>query len=211
MTNKQLPKLLFINSFNLSEETPPTFFDVTLVNITQKSFRNSVNAQFCVTGKNFLNPVARGWRCIQRSGVMSLFHRCNHFVVGSDRLYIFERTPRVYLDLAKAFDRVLHKILLYKLKTSGISGPWLRGFDSFAGDRKHATKIKNVKSHERTSEYMEYNSVHGYRSSVWGKKISTILSKKHLPSLKRRNFTVHKTRKSKPGKTTICSNQTTET
>ena len=41
----------------------------------------------------------------------------------------------VYLDFAKAFDKVDHNILLHKLKSLGINGKTLRWIQSFLEDR----------------------------------------------------------------------------
>ncbi len=53
----------------------------------------------------------------------------------------FEDTPSketrtIFLDLSKAFDRVWHKGLLYKLKCNGISGDLLNLIQNFLTDRK---------------------------------------------------------------------------
>ena len=41
----------------------------------------------------------------------------------------------VFLDISKAFDKVWHDGLIYKLKRNGITGDLLRPIDSFLSDR----------------------------------------------------------------------------
>ena len=55
----------------------------------------------------------------------------------------------VYLDISKAFDRVWHDGLIYKLKRCGVSGELLSLIQSFLKDRKQRT-------------------VHNGRNSDWG-------------------------------------------
>ena len=52
----------------------------------------------------------------------------------------------VFLDFAKAFDTVNHKILLRKLENLGIRGTHLNWFASYLDDRKQVVKINDVKS-----------------------------------------------------------------
>ena len=47
----------------------------------------------------------------------------------------------VYLDISKAFDRVWHDGLIYKLKRFGVSGQLLSLIKSFLGDRKQRTVL----------------------------------------------------------------------
>ena len=47
----------------------------------------------------------------------------------------------IFLDISKAFDKVWHKGLLYKLYLSGISGPLLSWFNSYLQDRKQRVMI----------------------------------------------------------------------
>ena len=42
----------------------------------------------------------------------------------------------VFLDISKAFDRVWHKGLLFKLKSYGVSGDFYKIIESFLSDRK---------------------------------------------------------------------------
>ena len=43
---------------------------------------------------------------------------------------------RVFLDISKAFDKVWHKGLIYKLKQNGISGKFLNVIIHFLSNRK---------------------------------------------------------------------------
>jgi hypothetical protein len=52
----------------------------------------------------------------------------------------------VCLDLSKAFDRVWHKGLLFKLKQQGITGPLLLWFESYLHDRKQRVIINGQNS-----------------------------------------------------------------
>ena len=51
----------------------------------------------------------------------------------------------VFLDLSKAFDRVWHDGLMYKLKTLGICGNYYGLIHSFLSDR-HQRVVLNVQS-----------------------------------------------------------------
>lgn len=61
-------------------------------------------------------------------------------------------TVALYLDLAKAFDTVNHKILIRKLVNAGIRGSVIRWLMSYLENRKHRVKIKNARSSELTLE-----------------------------------------------------------
>ena len=52
----------------------------------------------------------------------------------------------VYLDISKAFDRVWHDGLIYKLKRSGVSGSLLSLIESFLKDRKQRTVLNGLNS-----------------------------------------------------------------
>ena len=67
-----------------------------------------------------------------------------NFLAGKD-------TDAIYLDYAKAFDKVDHGILLYKLQCYGITGTLLEWIKCFLSDR---------------SQYVAINGVHSYKSKV---------------------------------------------
>ncbi len=52
----------------------------------------------------------------------------------------------VFLDLTKAFDKVWHKVLLYKLKKIGITGNLLKWIESYLSNRKQRLVINGTKS-----------------------------------------------------------------
>ena len=52
----------------------------------------------------------------------------------------------VYLDISKAFDRVWHKGLIYKLNRCGVSGKLLLQVQSFLNDRKQRTVLNGQSS-----------------------------------------------------------------
>ena len=52
----------------------------------------------------------------------------------------------VYLDISKAFDRVWHDGLIYKLKRSGVSGSLLSLVESFLKDKKQRTVLNGQNS-----------------------------------------------------------------
>ena len=56
----------------------------------------------------------------------------------------------IFCDLSKAFDRVWHKGLLFKLQTYGVTGNLLEWFKIYLSDRKQKVMYKNVLSSSKT-------------------------------------------------------------
>ena len=50
-------------------------------------------------------------------------------------------TGAIFLDLKKAFDTVIHRLLIDKLKKCGISGIELNWFKSYLSNRMQSVKI----------------------------------------------------------------------
>ena len=57
-----------------------------------------------------------------------------------------KETRMVFLDISKAFDRVWHHGLIYKLKGCGIEGNLLEWIENYLFERKQCVKIKGVSS-----------------------------------------------------------------
>ena len=53
----------------------------------------------------------------------------------------------IFCDISKAFDRVWHKGLLYKLQTVGITGHLLQWFTDYLNNRKQRVVLPGVFSH----------------------------------------------------------------
>ena len=53
----------------------------------------------------------------------------------------------LFCDISKAFDRVWHNGLLYKLKTVGITGRLLQWFNDYLNTRKQRVVLPGVFSH----------------------------------------------------------------
>jgi hypothetical protein len=53
------------------------------------------------------------------------------------------QTDAIYIDFCKAFDRVSHKLLLYKLKSYGISAQLVSWLEAYLSDRNFSVKIGN--------------------------------------------------------------------
>ena len=52
----------------------------------------------------------------------------------------------VFLDISKAFDRVWHKGLLYKLKHFGVCGPLYNWFEDYLSDRNQKVVLNGQES-----------------------------------------------------------------
>ena len=77
------------------------------------------------------------------STVNQLLYICNEI---SNALDNNKELRIVFLDISKAFDRVWHKGLLFKLKSVGISGNLLNWFTNYLSDRYQRVCIRNATS-----------------------------------------------------------------
>ena len=107
-----------------------------------------------VTAKNILYPYQHGFRA-GHSTSMSLINiqekitqaiENNEFSIG------------IFLDLAKAFDTVDHKILLSKLEIYGIRGTPLKWFTSYLSQRQQQVKCNGMLS---TLKFIKYGVPQG--------------------------------------------------
>ena len=62
-------------------------------------------------------------------------------------LYEGNEVRAIFCDISKAFDRVWHKGLLYKLQTVGITGHFLQWFTDYLNNRKQRVVLPGVFSH----------------------------------------------------------------
>ncbi len=80
------------------------------------------------------------------STINQLIHICNNIYKGLD---ISRDVCLVFLDVSKAFDKVYHKGLLFKLEQMGISGNLLKWIESYLNGRSQIVVINGVKSNPR--------------------------------------------------------------
>ena len=83
--------------------------------------------------RNMLSDHQSGFRsgdsCVHQ--LISVVHEIYHAFDASPNLEV----RGVFLDISKAFDRVCHKVLLYKLQCIGINGNFLKLIESFLSNR----------------------------------------------------------------------------
>ena len=91
---------------------------------------------------NFLNPLQSGFRPGD-STVNQLIYLV-HLIY--EALELGKEVRMVFLDISKAFDRVWHKGLLYKLEKIGIRDPLLKWFRSYLSDRQQRVVIESQES-----------------------------------------------------------------
>jgi hypothetical protein len=77
------------------------------------------------------------------STINQLINICNKIYCQLDN---DDEILAVFLDLSKAFDKVWHKGLLYKLKRIGITGKLLAWIESYLSNRKQTVVINGIKS-----------------------------------------------------------------
>ena len=77
------------------------------------------------------------------STINQLLYLSNEFYKALDE----EKEIRiVFCDISKAFDRVWHKGLIYKLKSSGLSGPLIDWLASYLDNRQQRVYLNNCSS-----------------------------------------------------------------
>ncbi len=80
------------------------------------------------------------------STINQLIHLCNNIYKGLDHS---KDVCLVFLDVSKAFDKVFHRGLLFKLQQMGIGGNLLRWLESYLSNREQIVVINGVKSDPR--------------------------------------------------------------
>ena len=91
-----------------------------------------------------LNRNQHGFRC-GRSCLSQLIEHQNRVLEGLENN---EDVEVVYLDFAKAFDKVHHGILLQKLRTVGITGKLYDWIKNFLSNRKQSVSVEGCMSSE---------------------------------------------------------------
>ena len=92
--------------------------------------------------ENLLNDNQHGFR----RGRSCLSQLLNHYQNLLSLLEKNEAVDAIYLDFAKAFDRVDHGVLLKKLQALGIGNPLLKWIHSFLTERKQCVVVDGAES-----------------------------------------------------------------
>ena len=97
-----------------------------------------------LTSENFLNPNQSGFRPCDSTIVrlLSITHSISEAFDCNPTLEV----RSIYLDISKAFDRVWHEGLIYKLRRCGISGNLLLLLRSFWSERKQRAVLNGQSS-----------------------------------------------------------------
>ena len=83
-----------------------------------------------------------------KSTVSQLSQNVHQFANALERR---KQVDVIYLDFSKAFDRVSHEKLLFKLECLGIGGSFLAWFRSYLSGRRHRVMIGN-----KSSDYLPF-------------------------------------------------------
>ena len=99
-----------------------------------------------------------------KKGTLNVHASYNIIIIDTivEALENHEHVMVLYLDLAKAFDTVDHKILLNKLSHYGIRGKALSWFGNYPNERQQFVKYSNVQSQsESTTCGVPHGSIMG--------------------------------------------------
>ncbi len=130
------------NEKNLKENYRPISLLPIFGKILEKLVFDSLYSH--LLAKNYLNPNQSGFR--PGDSTINQLVSITHSIFSA-----FDCNPTldvrsVYLDISKAFDRVWHKGLLYKLQRCGVSGNLLTLLRSFLSNRKQRTVLNGKSS-----------------------------------------------------------------
>ena len=124
---------------NGERSSPKNYRPISLISHLGKIFERLVvkNLTEYLNSLDLFNKQQHGFRS-GRSCLSQLLEHHQKVLAG---LEAGSSVDVVYLDFAKAFDKVDYSILLAKLNAIGISGKLLRWIHSFLTERKQAVKI----------------------------------------------------------------------
>ena len=131
-----------------SKADPSNYRPVSLTSHIIKIFERIIRSKLIqyIERNGFITPHQHGF-CTGKSCLTQLL---NHL---EELLNILENNSNadvLYLDFAKAFDKVDHAILLQKLKSIGIEGKVHLWLQNFLSNRKQSVLVNGAKSREET-------------------------------------------------------------
>ena len=127
-----------------SRQNKSNYRPISLLPICSKVFEKIIfdNLYKFLMDENLLSPLQSGFR----PGDSTI----NQLLSITTEIYeAFENHDEVraaFLDISKAFDKVWHRGLLFKLKQNGISGNVFRFLESYLSDRKQRVVLNGIES-----------------------------------------------------------------
>ena len=121
---------------------PANFRPIALTNHLTKIFERILKSELVtfLEANNLMNPTQHGFRS-GRSTITQLLSYLDNVITSLEE---GNQVDAIYLDFAKAFDKVDHDILLLKLKRLNITGDILSWISSFLKRREQIVKIDNI-------------------------------------------------------------------
>ena len=122
----------------------PNYRPISLTSHLIKVFERVIRKQLVdfLEKNNKINPLQHGFR----KGHSCLSELLAHYEEIMKNANDGKGTDTVYLDFAKAFDKVDHSILIKKLQNIGIGGNLLRWIKAFLSNRKQEVVVNGFKS-----------------------------------------------------------------
>ncbi len=119
---------------------PSNYRPISLTPIMMKIFERIIRKQIVefLTRHDLLNPTQHGFRA-GRSCLSALLSVYDDLMMALSE--DCGSVDMIYLDFAKAFDKVDHGILLHKLRSMGVTGKLGTLFFNFLADRKHFVRL----------------------------------------------------------------------
>ena len=128
-----------------SRQVKNNYKPISLLSICGKIFEKLIFD--CIyehlTDNQLITPNQSGFRPGDSTIYQLLY--ITHSIHTAFEEYSSRETRAVFLDISKAFDKVWHEGLIFKLKSNGISGPLLVLIDSYLSNRKQRVTL-NAKS-----------------------------------------------------------------
>ena len=127
-----------------SRSNPGNYRPISLLNINGKIMERYIHKYLTqyLNNHSIITPFQTGFQAGD-STVNQLLYLCNEI---SNALDNNKELRIIFLDISKAFDRVWHRGLLFKLKSIGIAGDILAWFEDYLSDRYQRVCIKNSTS-----------------------------------------------------------------
>ena len=126
------------------KQLPENYRPISLTSISSKLLEHIIHTNIMIhlDTNNLLSPFQHGFRK-ERNCETQLITTARDF---ADTLNKKGQTDAILLDFSKAFDKVDHHTLLFKLKALGINSPLADWVKSFLSNRTQVVTLEGVKS-----------------------------------------------------------------